>query len=100
MQNSISIIQARKACGCVTAACLVDSTVDHKKFAKEYAKDGYAIEYVGREDKSFFRPCQHKMTSDAVAILEARYSRSIPSHIVKEAEKFLQHKEKKHEILA
>jgi hypothetical protein len=83
------MIQARKACGCVTAACLVDPTIDHKKFAKDYAKDGYAIEYVGREDATFFRPCPHKMTSDAVAILDARYARNIPACIVREAEEFL-----------
>lgn len=56
-----SILQARKPCGCVSAACLA-SYIGAEHFRRQYEREGCVVTLVAQTDPSFTRlgGCPHR----------------------------------------
>lgn len=69
-----TVLQARKPCGCVTAACLINYA-GAARFRREYEAEGCTVEEVARTDATFLRTggCPHRAFREEVETLIERY---------------------------
>jgi hypothetical protein len=66
----MTILQARKPCGCVTAVCCDNGSVDAAhadKFRKEYEYRGYTIERVRKVCPTMKGTCTHGPIEEQIA---------------------------------